>query len=105
MTAYVARPLLCFITLTGCDVSTAQAITTSEIQRLLQSAPGGDVRFQEQRQSPWFAAPVESRGIVRPLPQGLEKQVDSPKQETWALVTRSHGVAWSWRRRLQTYSF
>jgi Outer membrane lipoprotein carrier protein LolA-like len=86
MTPYVARFLLFCIALTGSGVSTAQAITTIELQRLLQSAPLGDVRFQEQRQSPWLAAPMASRGIVRLLPQGLEKQVESPKQETWRLL-------------------
>ncbi|MGB4117582.1 MAG: LolA-related protein [Polaromonas sp.] len=86
MTAFFARFFLLFIALTGWSASTAQAITTSDLQRLLQSAPGGDIRFQEQRYSPWLAAPVESRGVVRSLPQGLEKQVDSPKQETWRLL-------------------
>lgn len=86
MTAFFARFLLCCIALTGWGVCTAQAITTSDIQRLQQSAPVGDIRFQEQRYSPWLAAPVESRGVVRSLPQGLEKQVDSPKQETWRLL-------------------
>ncbi len=86
MTVLVCRFLLVCVALSGWGVSTAQAITTNELQRLLQAAPMGDIRFQEQRQSPWLAAPLESRGIVRTLPQGLEKQVESPKQETWRLL-------------------
>lgn len=86
MTAYVTRFLLFCIALSGSGVCTAQAITTTDLQRLLQSAPVGDIRYQEQRQSPWLAAPLESRGIVRSLPQGLEKQVEFPKQETWRLL-------------------
>ena len=86
MTAPVARFLLFCIALSVSGVCTAQAITTTDLQRLLQSAPVGDIRYQEQRQSPWLAAPLESRGIVRTLPQGLEKQVESPKQETWRML-------------------
>ena len=81
-----ARFWLFCIALMGWGVSAAQTITIGELQRLLQSAPAGDMRFQEQRQSPWLAAPVESRGVVRSLPQGLEKQIESPKQETWRML-------------------
>lgn len=86
MTALTARFLWFCIAWMGWGVSAAQTITTNELQRLLQSAPAGDMKFQEQRQSPWLAAPVESRGLVRSLPQGLEKQIESPKQETWRLL-------------------
>ncbi|MES2942418.1 MAG: hypothetical protein V4772_06070, partial [Pseudomonadota bacterium] len=87
MTAHAVRFVFFCIALLGWGVSAAaQTITTNELQRLLQSAPAGDIRFQEQRQSPWLAAPVESRGLVRSLPQGLEKQIESPKQETWRLL-------------------
>ena len=77
--------MLC-IAVMGCSASAAQVITASQLQKLLQAAPVSDIKFQEQRQSPWLAVPVESRGIVRSLPQGLEKQVESPKQETWRLL-------------------
>ena len=87
MTSHTTRLLLFCVALMGWGVSAAQTITTGELQRLLQSAPAGDIRFQEQRQSPWLAAPVESRGFVRSLAQGLEKQIESPKQETWRLLT------------------
>lgn len=86
MTAHTARFVLLCFSLLGWGVSEAQTITTGELQRLLQSAPAGDIRFQEQRQSPWLAAPIESRGLVRSLPQGLEKQIESPKQEIWRLL-------------------
>ena len=86
MTTNAARFWLFCIALMGWGVSAAQTITIGELQRLLQSVPAGDMRFQEQRQSPWLAAPVESRGVVRSLPQGLEKQIESPKQETWRML-------------------
>lgn len=86
MNTNAARFWLFCIALMGWGVSAAQTITIGELQRLLQSVPAGDVRFQEQRQSPWLAAPVESRGVVRSLPQGLEKQIESPKQETWRML-------------------
>jgi hypothetical protein len=88
MTAHrIARYLsLWFVLFSGC-MGSAQALTTGELQRLLQSAPAVDIPFVEQRQSPWLPEVLESRGIVRSLPQGgLEKQVESPKQEIWRLL-------------------
>ncbi len=86
MTAFMARfVLLCFCVF-GSGMTAAQPLTTSALQKLLQSTPKVDTPFHEQRQSPWLASPVESRGIVRSLPEGLEKQVDSPKRETWRLL-------------------
>ena len=87
MTAHLARFLsLCFA-LANCCMGTAYALTANELQQLMQSAPpAADIPFYEQRQSPWLTAPVESWGVVRSLPQGLEKQVESPKQETWRLL-------------------
>jgi hypothetical protein len=68
-------------------MGSAHALTAGELQRLLQSAPAVDIPFVEQRQSPWLTEAVESRGTVRSLPQGgLEKQVESPKRETWRLL-------------------
>ena len=87
MTASMARfMLLCFCVF-GSGMTAAQPLTTGELQKMLQSAPKVDTPFHEQRQSPWLASPVESRGIVRSLPQGLEKQVESPKRETWRLLS------------------
>lgn len=83
----VARYLsLWFVLFSGC-MGSAHALTAGELQRLLQSAPAVDIPFVEQRQSPWLTEAVESRGTVRSLPQGgLEKQVESPKQEIWRLL-------------------
>ena len=83
----VARYLsLWFVLFSGC-MGSAYALTAGELQRLLQSAPAVDIPFVEQRQSPWLTEVVESRGTVRSLPQGgLEKQVESPKQEIWRLL-------------------
>ncbi len=93
MTAFMARfVVLCFC-LFGSGMVAAQPLTTSDLQKMLQSAPKVDTPFHEQRQSRWLASPVESRGIVRSFPQGLEKQVDSPKRETWRLL--SDRMEWS----------
>lgn len=86
MTTNVARFLLTGLFVMGWGVTLAQTITTSELQKLLQSAPLLETPFHEQRQSPWLASPVQSRGIVRSLPQGLEKQIETPKRETWRLL-------------------
>lgn len=86
MIAQMGHFLLLCLAVMGWGASAAQTLTTSELQRLLQSVPPADMRFQEQRQSPWLAAPVESRGTVRSLTQGLEKQIESPKQEIWRLL-------------------
>lgn len=64
----------------------AQALTAQELQALLQSAPVRSTAFQETRESPWLAAPVESRGTMESGPQGLEKRVVTPRQETWRLL-------------------
>jgi hypothetical protein len=64
----------------------AQSLTTNDLQNLLKSAPKSDKNYHEQRQSPWLSSPTYSRGIIRILPQGLEKQVDSPKREIWRLL-------------------
>jgi hypothetical protein len=83
----VARYLSLWLVLFSGCMGAAHALTAGELQRLLQSAPAVDIPFVEQRQSPWLTEAVESRGTVRSLPQGgLEKQVESPKQEIWRLL-------------------
>lgn len=64
----------------------ADAITVSQLQGLLQSAPRQSVPFQELRESPWLSAPLTSRGTMHSTPQSLEKRVESPRQETWRLL-------------------
>ena len=86
MTGCTSRLLLLAIAFMGWGASAAQAMTTSELQRLLQSVPSVDMRYEEHRESPWLATPVESRGVVRSLAQGLEKKIESPNQETWRLL-------------------
>jgi hypothetical protein len=83
----VARYLsLWFVLFSGC-MGAAHALTAGDLQRLMQSAPVVDIPFVEQRQSPWLAEAVESRGTVRSLPQGgLEKQLEFPKREIWRLL-------------------
>lgn len=64
----------------------AYALSVHELQQLLRSAPAGPVQFHELRESPWLATPVESRGTMRVTPDGLEKRIASPQQETWRLL-------------------
>lgn len=67
--------------------ATAGAFDLPALQRLLQSAPVQAVSFSELRESPWLATPVESRGTLRAAPDGLEKHVESPREETWRLLS------------------
>jgi hypothetical protein len=64
----------------------AGPFTVAELQRLLQSAPRPTASFQEVRESPWLSSPATSRGTLRRLPGGLEKRVESPREETWRLL-------------------
>ncbi len=64
----------------------AHALTLRELQSMLQSAPVRSTDFQEVRESPWLATPVESRGTMESSPQKLEKRVSTPRQETWRLL-------------------
>jgi len=67
-------------------MGTAHALTVSELQRLLQSASVPVVSFHELRESPWLAAPAESRGTMHSSAERLEKRVEAPRQETWRLL-------------------
>jgi hypothetical protein len=60
-------------------------MSLAELQRLLQSEPARAVSFDELRESPWLAAPVEVHGTMLSGPDGLEKRVMSPRRETWRL--------------------
>ncbi|MBG9388463.1 LolA-related protein [Caenimonas aquaedulcis] len=64
----------------------AAPFTVAELERLLRSAPPSAVTFQEERESPWLSTPAMSRGSLRVIPGGLEKRVDSPREETWRLL-------------------
>jgi hypothetical protein len=72
---------------------TAQAFAIGDLQRLLQSAPVRSLPFQELRESPWLAAPLSSRGTLSSTPQVLEKQVHTPRPQTWRLY--ADRVEWS----------
>ncbi|MFA7505255.1 MAG: LolA-related protein [Burkholderiaceae bacterium] len=64
----------------------AAAFGFDELRQLLQQDAGQELRFHEVRESPWLAAPVESRGVLVANPDGvLEKRVTTPRQETWRL--------------------
>ncbi|MGK2952758.1 MAG: LolA-related protein [Thiobacillus sp.] len=73
------------LTLAGAVMVAAQALTLPELQRLLQTTSVTVVSFQEVRESPWLAAPVESRGTMHSNPDRLEKRVEAPRKETWRL--------------------
>jgi len=65
----------------------AEALTVAELDRLLRAAPpAAAVPFEERRESPWLAAPVESRGTLHARPDRLEKRVTAPREETWRLL-------------------
>ena len=64
----------------------ASALTVPELQRQLQAAPPRSVAFAEERESPWLASPVFSRGTMRSTPDALEKRVEAPQPETWRLL-------------------
>jgi hypothetical protein len=71
----------------GCATATAAAaITTSELQRLVQAAPLKPVAFVETRESPWLAQPVETRGTLVAKANVLEKRIRSPREEVWRLL-------------------
>jgi len=57
-----------------------------ELEQRLQADTRREVRFHEIRESPWLAAPAESRGTLVASPDGsLEKRAETPRPETWRL--------------------
>ena len=64
----------------------AEPLTVAQLQRLIQASPPSVVTFQEVRESPWLSTPAMSRGTLHVIPGGLEKRVESPRQETWRLL-------------------
>ena len=64
----------------------AHAMTVPELQALLLSTARPLVPYQEVRESPWLGSPVTSRGVLRSTPQALEKEVVSPRRETWRIL-------------------
>ncbi len=85
----MSEGLLCRIIfgllLAGLGTGPACALTVPELQRLLKAGSLQSVAFVELRESPWLAAPIESRGTMHSSPGLLEKRVISPRQETWRL--------------------
>lgn len=63
----------------------AHALGLADLQRLLKSAPAQPVAFEEQRESPYLAAPVSSRGTLSATQDWLEKRISAPRKETWRL--------------------
>jgi hypothetical protein len=64
----------------------ASALTVPELQALLRTAPIRSIPFNELRESPWLAVPIESRGTLHSTPESLEKRILTPRQETWRLL-------------------
>lgn len=64
----------------------AHAMEVVELERLLSTDKPGLVRFVEIRESPWLSAPVETRGQLRWTTGRLDKQVESPRAETWRIL-------------------
>jgi hypothetical protein len=64
----------------------AHALTVPQLQRLVEAAGKPVARYEEVRESPWLSAPVTTRGTLHVTAQGLEKRVESPRQETWRML-------------------
>lgn len=76
--------------------SAAHAFGVADLQRLLRAAPApgaAGIAFHELRESPWLAAPVESRGSLHSTPALLEKRLVSPRREVWRI--RADRIEWS----------
>ncbi|HRN77125.1 LolA-related protein [Ottowia sp.] len=61
------------------------AFDAAELQQSLHAAQPSEVRYEETRESPWLAAPVTTRGILKATPDLLEKRVEWPRAEIWRL--------------------
>lgn len=86
MKTFLPRSLALALVLAWVTVAAATAITTTELQRLLQAAPWKPVAFVETRESPWLAQPVETRGTLIATSNALEKRIRSPREEVWRLL-------------------
>lgn len=74
--------LIYFASAGGC-----YAFTLNDLQGMLQSVPTAQsVPFLEVRESPWLAAPIESRGTLHSKSDRLEKRVEEPRRETWLIL-------------------
>jgi hypothetical protein len=63
------------------------ALSVPELERLLQASPRDSVSFVETRESPWLTLPVQSTGTMRSGPDVLEKRLETPRIETWRMLT------------------
>ena len=87
MSCRLRTRLACMAGLLGwASLAAAQPLSVATLQQLLQSAPKREVRFQETRESPWLAAPIESSGRMTSSPAALEKIVEQPRRETWRIL-------------------
>jgi len=82
----VARVALASALAVGASAAAGQTFRIEVLHRLLQASPNGTVRFQEVRESPWLASPIESRGRMISSGSQLEKIVEVPRQETWRIL-------------------
>jgi hypothetical protein len=67
-------------------LAAAQGLSVEALQRLLQSAPKRELRFQETRESQWLSSPIESSGTISAAAGVLEKKVEHPRRETWRIL-------------------
>jgi hypothetical protein len=79
------RRLTLVLAVAGASAGTALAMTLAELQRLMQSHPARAVAFDEVRESPWLATPLQSQGTLSSGREWLEKHVSSQREETWRL--------------------
>jgi hypothetical protein len=78
--------LAALVALAPTTAAVAATIDVPTLQRLLQQAPRQSLQFQETRESPWLAAPVESSGRISFKAGVLEKIVERPRRETWRIL-------------------
>lgn len=64
----------------------AQGISAAKLERLLRAEAKTEVPYDEVRESPWLSAPVTTHGVLKATGKMLEKQVLSPRAETWRLL-------------------
>ena len=87
MSLDLARRVAVLLALSCAGSGACHAFTVPDLQRLLQSAPTSQVvPYHEVRESPWLAAPVESRGTLHSSRERLEKRVETPRRETWLIL-------------------
>jgi len=81
------RAVVFTLALMGLGGAIAQTLTVTDLQRLLQKSTKTSIAFTELRESPFLPAPITSTGTLRLIPNGMEKRVETPRPETWRMLS------------------